>query len=143
MLNPSVTPPFQLDDENLSETTRLLHRVLDLRRPYMQNNLMLRYRVTMEVRKFLDANGFNYSTTAQFYFGWFFDPSQACTWQKYGGAWQTWHWPLPRNTSRPPGAQPCWRATAGTSPGRRAPAPCCRGSPDAPVPVHSAVKGIA
>jgi aspartyl-tRNA synthetase len=58
VLNPSVTPPFQLDDENLSETTRLMHRVLDLRRPYMQNNLMLRYRVTMEVRKFLDANGF-------------------------------------------------------------------------------------
>lgn len=58
VLNPSVTPPFQLDDENLSETTRLMHRVLDLRRPYMQNNLMLRYRVTMEVRKFMDANGF-------------------------------------------------------------------------------------
>jgi aspartyl-tRNA synthetase len=58
VLNPSVTPPFQLDDENLSETTRLMHRVLDLRRPYMQNNLMLRYKVTMEVRKFLDANGF-------------------------------------------------------------------------------------
>jgi aspartyl-tRNA synthetase len=58
VLNPSVTPPFQLDDENLSETTRLIHRVLDLRRPYMQNNLMLRYKVTMEVRKFLDANGF-------------------------------------------------------------------------------------
>jgi len=58
VLNPSVTPPFQLDDDNLSETTRLIHRVLDLRRPYMQNNLMLRYKVTMEVRKFLDANGF-------------------------------------------------------------------------------------
>jgi aspartyl-tRNA synthetase len=58
VLNPSVTPPFQLDDENLSETTRLAHRVLDLRRPYMQNNLMLRYRVAMETRKFLDANGF-------------------------------------------------------------------------------------
>ncbi|MFZ3159220.1 MAG: aspartate--tRNA ligase [Rhodoferax sp.] len=58
VLNPSVTPPFQLDEENLSETTRLTHRVLDLRRPYMQNNLMLRYRVSMEVRKFLDANGF-------------------------------------------------------------------------------------
>jgi len=58
VLNPSVTPPFQLDEENLSETTRLTHRVLDLRRPYMQNNLMLRYRVTMEVRKFLDAHGF-------------------------------------------------------------------------------------
>ncbi|MFN3569857.1 MAG: aspartate--tRNA ligase [Polaromonas sp.] len=58
VLNPSVTPPFQLDDDNLSETTRLTHRVLDLRRPYMQNNLMLRYRVAMETRKFLDANGF-------------------------------------------------------------------------------------
>jgi aspartyl-tRNA synthetase len=58
VLNTSVTPPFQLDEDNLSETTRLTHRVLDLRRPYMQNNLMLRYRVAMEVRKFLDANGF-------------------------------------------------------------------------------------
>ena len=58
VLNPSVTPPFQIDEDNLSETTRLTHRVMDLRRPYMQNNLMLRYRVSMEVRKFLDANGF-------------------------------------------------------------------------------------
>jgi len=58
VLNPSVTPPFQLDDDHLSETTRLTHRVLDLRRPQMQNNLRLRYKVTMEVRKFLDANGF-------------------------------------------------------------------------------------
>ncbi len=58
VLNASVTPPFQLDDDNLSETTRLTHRVLDLRRPYMQNNLMLRYKVSMEVRKFLDENGF-------------------------------------------------------------------------------------
>jgi len=58
VLNPSITPPFQMDDENLSETTRLTHRVLDLRRPTMQRNMMLRYRVSMEVRKFLDANGF-------------------------------------------------------------------------------------
>ena len=58
VLNTSSTPPFQLDEENLSETTRLTHRVLDLRRPPMQRNLMLRYRVAMEVRKFLDANGF-------------------------------------------------------------------------------------
>jgi aspartyl-tRNA synthetase len=58
VLNASVTPPFQLDEDNLSETTRLTHRVLDLRRPAMQRNLMLRYRVAMEVRKFLDANGF-------------------------------------------------------------------------------------
>jgi aspartyl-tRNA synthetase len=58
VLNPSVTPPFQLDDENLSETTRLTHRVLDLRRPQMQYNLRLRYKVAMEVRKFLDEHGF-------------------------------------------------------------------------------------
>ncbi len=58
VLNPSVTPPFQIDDENLSETTRLTHRVLDLRRPAMQKNLILRYRVAMEVRKFLDELGF-------------------------------------------------------------------------------------
>ena len=58
VLNPSVTPPFQLDDDNLSETTRLTHRVLDLRRPYMQRNLMLRYKVAMQIRQFLDSNGF-------------------------------------------------------------------------------------
>ena len=58
VLNASVTPPFQLDDDNLSETTRLTHRVLDLRRPQMQQNLKLRYRVAMEVRKYLDAHGF-------------------------------------------------------------------------------------
>ena len=58
ILNASVTPPFQLDDENLSETTRLTHRVLDLRRPAMQKNLMLRYRVAMEVRQYLDSLGF-------------------------------------------------------------------------------------
>ena len=58
ILNASVTPPFQLDDENLSETTRLTHRVLDLRRGQMQKNMMLRYRVSIEVRKFLDNMGF-------------------------------------------------------------------------------------
>jgi aspartyl-tRNA synthetase len=58
ILNASVTPPFQIDEENLSETTRLTHRVLDLRRPQMQQNLMLRYRVAMEVRKYLDTAGF-------------------------------------------------------------------------------------
>ncbi|MGA2551446.1 MAG: aspartate--tRNA ligase [Burkholderiaceae bacterium] len=58
ILNASVTPPFQLDDDNLSETTRLTHRVLDLRRPQMQQNLMLRYRVSIEVRKYLDQHGF-------------------------------------------------------------------------------------
>jgi len=58
ILNPSLTPPFQLDEENLSETVRLTHRVIDLRREPMQKNLKLRYRVAMAVRKYLDAQGF-------------------------------------------------------------------------------------
>ncbi|MGI4857241.1 MAG: aspartate--tRNA ligase [Janthinobacterium lividum] len=58
VLNASVTPPFQIEDDNLSETTRLTHRVLDLRRPQMQENMKLRYRVTMEVRKYLDEREF-------------------------------------------------------------------------------------
>ncbi len=58
VLNPSAALPFQLDDDNLSETTRLTHRVLDLRRPQMQHNLRLRYKVAMAVRRYLDAQGF-------------------------------------------------------------------------------------
>jgi len=58
VLNPSATPPFQIDEENLSETVRLTHRVLDLRRPQMQRNLMLRYRVAMAARRYLDEQGF-------------------------------------------------------------------------------------
>jgi aspartyl-tRNA synthetase len=58
VLNPSLTPPFQMDEDNLSETVRLTYRMLDLRRPQMQQNLMLRYRVTMAVRKYLDEHGF-------------------------------------------------------------------------------------
>ena len=58
ILNASATPPFQLDDEHLSETVRLSHRVLDLRRPQMQHNLMLRYRAAMAARRYLDAHGF-------------------------------------------------------------------------------------
>ncbi len=58
VLNPSVTPPFQLDDDNLSENVRLTHRVIDLRRPQMQNNLMLRYKTARAFRRFLDDNGF-------------------------------------------------------------------------------------
>ncbi len=58
VLNPSVTPPFQLDEENLSENVRLTHRVIDLRRPQMQNNLMLRYKTARAFRRFLDDNGF-------------------------------------------------------------------------------------
>jgi aspartyl-tRNA synthetase len=58
ILNAALTPPFQLDEENLSENVRLEHRVIDLRRSSMQKNLMLRYRVSMAVRKYLDAQGF-------------------------------------------------------------------------------------
>jgi aspartyl-tRNA synthetase len=58
ILNASLTPPFQLDDENLSENVRLTHRYLDLRRPVMQEKLKLRYRVSKIMRDFLDTNGF-------------------------------------------------------------------------------------
>ena len=58
ILNTSLTPPFMMDDENLSETVRLEHRYLDLRRPQMQKNLRLRHKVTMEIRKFLDQQDF-------------------------------------------------------------------------------------
>jgi aspartyl-tRNA synthetase len=58
ILNASATPPFQMDDDNLSESVRLEYRYLDLRRPQMQKNLRLRYRVAMEVRRYLDSAGF-------------------------------------------------------------------------------------
>ncbi|TCJ15987.1 aspartate--tRNA ligase [Parasulfuritortus cantonensis] len=58
VLNPSLTPPFQLDDENLSENVRLQYRYLDLRRPAMQANMVLRYRVAKLMRDYLDQQGF-------------------------------------------------------------------------------------
>ena len=58
VLNASVTPPFQLDEENLSENVRLLHRVIDLRRPQMQKNMQLRYKTARAFRRFLDDAGF-------------------------------------------------------------------------------------
>ena len=58
ILNPSLTPPFQLDEDALAENVRLQHRIIDLRRPAMQANLRLRYRTAMSVRRFLDAKGF-------------------------------------------------------------------------------------
>ena len=58
VLNASVALPFQMDDENLSENVRLTHRVLDLRRPQMQKNMLLRYKVAMAFRRFLDSRGF-------------------------------------------------------------------------------------
>jgi aspartyl-tRNA synthetase len=47
-----------LDDENLSENVRLTHRVIDLRRPQMQKNMMLRYKTARAFRRFLDDKGF-------------------------------------------------------------------------------------
>jgi aspartyl-tRNA synthetase len=58
VLNAAVTPPFQLDDENLSENVRLTHRVIDLRRPQMQKNMQLRYKTARAFRRFLDDKGF-------------------------------------------------------------------------------------
>lgn len=58
IINTAATPPFQIDEENLSETVRLSNRVIDLRRPMMQRNLRLRYQVTMAVRRYLDEHGF-------------------------------------------------------------------------------------
>ncbi len=58
VLNPSLTPPFLLDDENLSENVRLTYRYLDLRRPVMQGHMRLRYRVAKLMRDYLDAHGF-------------------------------------------------------------------------------------
>ncbi|MGA8053007.1 MAG: aspartate--tRNA ligase [Burkholderiales bacterium] len=58
ILNAALTPPFQLDEANLNENVRLTHRVIDLRRPEMQKNLVLRYQVAMAVRRYFDAQGF-------------------------------------------------------------------------------------
>jgi aspartyl-tRNA synthetase len=58
ILNPSLTPPFMLDDDTLTETVRLQHRYIDLRRPVMQENMKLRYRVSKVIRDFLDEHGF-------------------------------------------------------------------------------------
>ena len=58
VLNPSLTPPFQIDDDNINENIRLQYRYLDLRREPMQKNMRLRYRVSKLMRDYLDANGF-------------------------------------------------------------------------------------
>ncbi len=57
VLNRSETPPFH-HDEQANEELRLKHRYLDLRRENMLGNLRLRHKVTMEMRHFLDDNGF-------------------------------------------------------------------------------------
>ena len=59
ILNTAKTPPFMLDEfTEVAENIRLKYRYLDLRRPAIQQNLMLRYQVTRTVRRYLDAQGF-------------------------------------------------------------------------------------
>ncbi len=59
ILNPSLTPPFEIaDDIKISEDLRLTYRWLDLRRPWMQRNLKERHRATQLIRGFLDKDGF-------------------------------------------------------------------------------------
>ncbi|OGT88287.1 MAG: aspartate--tRNA ligase [Gammaproteobacteria bacterium RIFOXYA12_FULL_61_12] len=58
ILNRAETPPFQLDEEEINEELRLRYRYLDLRRPVMQERIKLRARVSRELRRFLDDNGF-------------------------------------------------------------------------------------
>ncbi|SDE46547.1 aspartyl-tRNA synthetase [Desulfuromonas thiophila] len=59
ILNSAKTPPFGLDEyTEVAENIRLKHRYLDLRRPALQKNLMLRHRVARTVRTYLDAQGF-------------------------------------------------------------------------------------
>ncbi len=58
ILNACLPVPFQMDEEGISETVRLEHRVLDLRRPAMQRNLRLRHKTASTVRRYLDDLGF-------------------------------------------------------------------------------------
>ena len=59
ILNKAKTPPFYIQDGiDVDENVRLRYRYLDLRRPEMQKNIMLRHRVTKIMRDYLDANGF-------------------------------------------------------------------------------------
>jgi aspartyl-tRNA synthetase len=59
ILNPSKTPPFYINEEiEVEENLRLKYRYLDLRRPRMKENLLLRHRVVKFIRDFLDARGF-------------------------------------------------------------------------------------
>ena len=58
VLNAAETPPFQLEDTDIGEETRLRFRYIDLRRPEMQEKIRLRARITHAMRTFLDAQGF-------------------------------------------------------------------------------------
>ena len=60
LLNKAVTPAFPLDDyQDVNEDVRLKNRVLDLRRPEMNNRLVTRSKITAEIRNFLELNNFN------------------------------------------------------------------------------------
>jgi aspartyl-tRNA synthetase len=59
LLNDAKTPPFPInEDSNVSEETRLRYRYLDLRRPKLQQNLILRHKAAFEVRRYFDEQGF-------------------------------------------------------------------------------------
>ena len=59
ILNPAETPPFLIEDSvDVSENVRLTHRHLDLRRPQLQQNIILRHRAASSVRNYLNTNGF-------------------------------------------------------------------------------------
>src|SRR5688572_29367050 len=59
VLNEAKTPPFPIaDDSSVSEDVRLKYRYLDLRRPRLQSNIILRHRLTTAIRKYFDVNGF-------------------------------------------------------------------------------------
>ena len=59
ILNEAKTPPFPIaEDTAVSEEVRLKYRYLDLRRPRLQSNMILRHKVTAAIRRFFDANGF-------------------------------------------------------------------------------------
>src|SRR5262245_53388935 len=59
ILSEARTPPFPIEDEvNTSEDIRLKYRYIDLRRPRMQRNIRLRHQLTMEIRRYLDEQGF-------------------------------------------------------------------------------------
>ena len=59
ILNPAETPPFEIDDRmEINEDVRLKYRFLDLRRPVMQKNLMVRHKVAKSTRDFFDSEGF-------------------------------------------------------------------------------------
>lgn len=58
VLNESETPPFQIDDEDVNEESRLRYRYVDLRRPVMQKRMQMRINVVRSLRRYLDEHGF-------------------------------------------------------------------------------------